>query len=1026
MGSEWTDTRTGGLGQAQLLERLNEAKCDAVIKLIGYEVSSCRRYLYLVLELGDTDMAKVLKLASVKPLNLALVRYYWRMMVECVHSVHQHRVVHADLKPANFLLVKNQLKLIDFGIAKPMAPDTTKVFHDSQVGTLNYMAPEAVLGLDSDDSAKQKSMRLNRGTDVWSLGVILYQMLYGRTPFAHLTADQRMKRIPDPKFAIAFPRLRRGATPASAFLPTASGPSLSSLSPAELEPIGLAVQAVQVCLQREPAKRRSLARIAAAPAARPAEPIPASTGRSRPPAGLAHKAFPLIACVAPLSFLLSIDVQHRIADTVKQGTSAQRSLLFRPTDPPKATAHLLHHYAGIVVKKYAPLAATLLISVLTLASNVLPTAPRYPLVIASPGSPAINVAPIARRTIALFLERPVGPPPRRAPPRHTHPSPLVPLPGRHARDAPGVLISRTFTALAGRWCACDTATSHYSARCRFSATPAHHPLVRPRPSVPTTMYSTPQTTTAAGLPPFPFSQRVDSNTSSAMTHNPYFDGDDPTLAEMMAVAMAEGHGGTTNTPVPAPPPTTSWGSTMGFSAHGGTNQGSIDPDLSEFESLFAADYSTATPTSSSVLAHSLTLAPTAMLMAAATTAFPPSSATNHGLFHVDSAPWGSSTTTTTTTTPRHDPLLTSVALPPPASSRRCSFLVPSPHAALDAPLPGCWSSTGTATATTSGMPDKNPGAWADQYPLAPLALWDGRATSHVDVAPSPAALAASTTATVSDYSAWPTSAKMDDSRPLAPVPTLETAMFNHHQYPVHDEPMTDAPSSASTAHIAMTSPTDLAPSALDELAAAMAAVSTPATPGVTRQLSSLSLQSRPLASTVSSLSLDSMGASTDAPLARIASGGGGASSCGFLHDSGLNLGDTPTLAAVDPGMGVVGAGAAQDRLHARRAAGAPEPLRLIDVRDATRFQESPLPTPSMGLPDAATGPLSPAAPDSGFIPSATAMGMGVGNFALPLASQSPPPSSGHDSWWALSAASANAALAALAPPPPPTTMPGVC
>ncbi|KAJ3349196.1 hypothetical protein GGF32_005749 [Allomyces javanicus] len=512
-----------------------------------------------------------------------------------------------------------------------------------------------------------------------------------------------------------------------------------------------------------------------------------------------------------------------------------------------------------------------------------------------------------------------------------------------------------------------------------------------------------------------------------MTHNPFFDGDDPTLAEMMSVATAEGHGAT-DTPVPAPPPPpTSWVSTMGFSAHGGTNQGSIEPDLSEFGSLFAADYSTAAPASSSVLAHALTLAPTAMSMAAATTAFPPSFATNRSLFLVDPAPWGSSTMTTTATTPRHDPLLTSVALPPPASSRRSSFLVPSPHAGLDAPPPppGSWPSTVTATTTTtSSMPDMNPGAWADQYPLAPLALWDGRAMSHVDVAPPPAVLATTAATTAVPDSAWSMSSKIDDSRPLGPVLALETAVFNHHHHyhhPSHDEPMLDA-SSASTAHLTVTSPADLAPSALDELAAAMAAVSTPATPGVTRQLSSLSLHSRPLASTVSSLSLDSMGASgADTPLARIASGGG-ASSYGFLHDSGLHLGETPTLAAVDPGMGM-GASAAQDRLHARRAAGAPEPLRLIDVRDTTRFQESPLPTPSMGLPDATTGPLSPAAPDSGIMPSATAMGMGVSNFALPLASQSPPPSSGLDSWWGLAAASANAALAALAPPPPPAAMP---
>ena len=67
--------------------------------------------------------------------------------------------MHSDLKPANFLLVAGNLKLIDFGIAKAIG-DMTSATRDQQVGTLNYMSPEAFLdtcgGTQVDEQGRVK------------------------------------------------------------------------------------------------------------------------------------------------------------------------------------------------------------------------------------------------------------------------------------------------------------------------------------------------------------------------------------------------------------------------------------------------------------------------------------------------------------------------------------------------------------------------------------------------------------------------------------------------------------------------------------------------------------------------------------------------------------------------------------------------------------------------------------------------------------------------------------------------------
>ena len=67
------------------------------------------------MEEGESDLARTLKKQN--KITLKTIKTYWRQMLQAVKIVHDQGIVHADLKPANFLFVGNQLKLIDFGIS---------------------------------------------------------------------------------------------------------------------------------------------------------------------------------------------------------------------------------------------------------------------------------------------------------------------------------------------------------------------------------------------------------------------------------------------------------------------------------------------------------------------------------------------------------------------------------------------------------------------------------------------------------------------------------------------------------------------------------------------------------------------------------------------------------------------------------------------------------------------------------------------------------------------------------------------
>ena len=219
--------KTPGVDQTASQNLLHEARASSALSHPNictiHEVGETENELYIVMEVVEGSPLRSLIGATGLPIESVL--RYGVQIANALGRAHDRGIIHRDLKSSNVVVTPEGLvKVLDFGLARRIGPPTvegtTQSFAEPQgsssvSGTLPYMPPEVLRGEQSDHRS-----------DLWALGVVLYEAASGRLPFAGRTA-----------FEISSAIMRELPTPLGSPVP----PGLWAI--------------IQRCLAKEPAQR---------------------------------------------------------------------------------------------------------------------------------------------------------------------------------------------------------------------------------------------------------------------------------------------------------------------------------------------------------------------------------------------------------------------------------------------------------------------------------------------------------------------------------------------------------------------------------------------------------------------------------------------------------------------------------------------------------------------------------------------------------------------------------------------------
>ena len=181
--------------EARVLAALNHPNIDAIY---GLEEAEGIRFLVLELVEGKTLAEKLAQVSGGTGLPLRSAVGIARQIADALEAAHEKGIVHRDLKPANIKITPDGVvKVLDFGLAKPVdgdgsMPELTNVSVATErgtregvvMGTAAYMSPEQARGLTVD-----------KRTDIWAFGCVLYEMLTARVTFAGDTISDTIAKI---------------------------------------------------------------------------------------------------------------------------------------------------------------------------------------------------------------------------------------------------------------------------------------------------------------------------------------------------------------------------------------------------------------------------------------------------------------------------------------------------------------------------------------------------------------------------------------------------------------------------------------------------------------------------------------------------------------------------------------------------------------------------------------------------------------------------------------------------------------